>query len=132
MGFDVLEAEFFHEITRYIFAVHAFAAGVNVNAHEAAVREGVDADVRLHNHHKSTPTAGIFDAVVVSPVYLRFSENLHADFLGEFFEAFHDQLFVIEFFEIAAITVQRQMLAEVASFFVFSFEDVGQHFKKDF
>lgn len=122
MRFDILEAELSGEIAGYVFPVEIFPAGVDVNAHEFPVRERVNADVRFHDDNKTAPAAGVFDAVVVGFVHLGFSKNIHADFFGKFFEAFLNQLFVIEFFEIPAITVQRQMFSKITGFFIFSFK----------
>jgi hypothetical protein len=128
MRFDVVESEFFREVAGYVFSIQIFPAGIDINTHKLAVRESVDADVRFHNHHKTAPAAGVFDAVVIGFIHHRLAKDIHADFLGKFFEALQNQFLVIEFFEIAAITVQREMLAEIAEFFVFSFENICQHF----
>lgn len=118
VSFKILQAKFFHEIRRDELPVRSLATGIYVNTHELTMWKSVNADMRFGHHHETAPAPGIFDAIVISFINLRGAKNIHADFFGKFFEAFQDEFFVIELFEASTISIQCEMLAEIARIFI--------------
>lgn len=74
----------------------------------------MDADMTLQNHHEPTPPARVFGAVVRRKIDMGLAELFHAEDFREFIKASDDQVLVVQPFKTALITVNGEVLAEVA------------------
>ena len=119
MGFNIFQVEFLGEIAGDKFSVHAVFTGIDVNAHKLPVGKSMNAYVRFGHHHESAPASGVFYPVVVGLINNGSAKNIHSNFFGKLFKATKNQFSIIKLFEASTISVQREMLSEVACFFAF-------------
>lgn len=74
----------------------------------------MDADMTLRDNYEPTPPVRVFGAVVGRIIDMGLAELFHAEEFREFIKASDDQVLVVQPFKAPLVTVNGQMLAEVA------------------
>lgn len=113
MRLDLLELKLLLEKVSDEILVHAVLAGVDVCGDKTTLREGVDTDVTLGDDDETAPTTRILDVVVRCGKNHGLHQRAHAESVANLSESRENRLLAVEAFRVAAVAVNRDVLAEV-------------------